>query len=319
MCDQCWCRTVDGKPWCERCIHHLKATGNNVALAVSFVVLSAYAASVLWRHPKWQLGEPVVFWSLYIAGTAVLASFFGTRKRRDQSRTIRDRNALSSAPPAHEGAQRRLLKLTRAPLLMASPVSGVWTSGILIACMIVVGVALPGILHLPRWVEVEIVLGAWWLLWAMCLTVLLYRGWRISNDHLLAKPSVPWDRDENALAPSRRDRDGCGCDGCDPTAGCSDGSCGEVVFEGLIVAVVLAAVALSAWVVVELVAPTLFFFAYVLVRNSLARVANDRHDCTHDILRALAWGAYWASLYIIPFILLLAAIHRLDHRLVQGH
>jgi hypothetical protein len=41
----------------------------------------------------------------------------------------------------------------------------------------------------------------------------------------------------------------------------------------------------------------------------LARVANDFHGCTGNLLRSLRWGAVWATLYTAPLALLVLAGH----------
>ena len=122
-----------------------------------------------------------------------------------------------------------------------------------------------GALHLPHWVEAELVLSLWWAGWAAVLTTLLYRGFRLSDDHVLAAPRFDW--------PSRRKTSE--ASGCDPV-GCIDlGGWGEALLGALLLVVTFAA----SWLVVELVVPALFFLSYLLVRGALARVTNDDHAC----------------------------------------
>jgi hypothetical protein len=169
--------------------------------------------------------------------------------------------------------------------------------------MIVVAIALPGLLSLPRWLETEAVVAAWWTSWTAVLTTLLYRGWRLSDDHVLAPARAPWRRSEkNQRTGGINDAALNGCD----LVGCGDaGGCGEVVLAAVAFGLILAAV----WLVIELALPALFFVAYVLVRSSLARVANDHHDCEGRLGRALLWAAIWASVYALPLALAIVAIH----------
>lgn len=124
-----------------------------------------------------------------------------------------------SQSSALDGRGRRVSKplhtaLARSLTLVASPLSGLWTSTLLIASMIVVALIVPHLLHLPRWIEAEWTVLVWWSIWATLLTLLLYRGWRISDDHVLALPRTIWN--DNAT-DSRRSK----FDWCDPTIGCS--------------------------------------------------------------------------------------------------
>lgn len=194
----------------------------------------------------------------------------GIRRVSPNERVIHDRVPPDNDMPSMGAPAGRRFRaaLRQATVIAASPVSGLWTSCLLMACMVGVAIAIPGILHLPKWVEAESVLFAWWLLWVLTLAILLYRGWRISDDHVLAKPRTPWSlRDTGAEPAGGRKRGG---PGCDPSSGCLEFGCSDGLVEGLAAILILAVVALGAWVFVELVAPALFFFVYFLVRNSLA-------------------------------------------------
>lgn len=116
---------------------------------------------------------------------------------------------------------------------------------------------------------------------------------------------VPWDRSRKG-SKSEALSDALSW-GCDPL-GCGDlTGCGETAFVLTLVAAILGAV----WLMVELAVPALFFLAYFLVRTSLARVANDHHDCESHLGRALGWGLVWASLYAAPLALVIFVAHRL--------
>jgi hypothetical protein len=84
-----------------------------------------------------------------------------------------------------------------------------------------------------------------------------------------------------------------------PDVGCYATGCSELAFVAATIAVVL----FAAWFVVELLVPALLFFAYLLVRGALARVANDDHGCEGRAGRALGWGIVWATLYTAPLAL----------------
>lgn len=301
LCESCWRRTVNRQPWCELCIHRLKSSGRSVAVAVLFVLLSVSAATTLWRgqvsHHQ-DLGLP--FWITYAVLTVAGAIWFGARKPRPMQVLVEPRQALAGNDAA-PGRSLRRSSVKASINLVASPLSGLWTSTLLTACMITVAFVVPRLLYLPRWVEAEWVVLVWWLLWVTLLTVLLYRGWRISDDHVLALPQRLWDDEapnptgEGAVPRWLRF-------GCDPTLGLGCGELGVAVL-------VVGALFFVSWFVIELVVPCLFFLAYFLVRSSLARVANDRHLCEGRIDKSLSLGLLWASLYAAPLATAIALTH----------
>jgi hypothetical protein len=83
---------------------------------------------------------------------------------------------LPPLPPSVSVGHPYRAALHRTAIILASPVSGRWTATLLIACMSVVAIALPGLLRLPRWIEAELVLASWWAGWAAVLTTPLYRA-----------------------------------------------------------------------------------------------------------------------------------------------
>src|SRR5262245_36246809 len=74
----------------------------------------------------------------------------------------------------------RLLKLPR--------LSGKATAVCLVGFFLATALLIPGVVRLPLWIDFQIVLGIWWATWLVVLTVLLYRGQRVSDDHQLGQP-----------------------------------------------------------------------------------------------------------------------------------
>src|SRR6476619_256049 len=64
----------------------------------------------------------------------------------------------------------------------AALASGRWSVVALVVCFIITAVLVPHAAHLPRWVEVELVIGGWWLVWVFALAYLLYRTCGVSDD-----------------------------------------------------------------------------------------------------------------------------------------
>jgi hypothetical protein len=165
---------------------------------------------------------------------------------------------------------------------------------LLLATMTASAVALPGLFHLPRWIEAEMVIGIWWVGWVVALTVLLHRGWRLSDDHVLTRPELPWSSDSG-----RRSSSWGWTEGCSYADGCAEGTA----------LLILVGVLVAAWLAVELVVPALFFLLYLLIRSALARAANDRHGCDGHLGRALLWGAAWATAYSVPLLIVVSVLH----------
>ena len=68
-----------------------------------------------------------------------------------------------------------------------------------VASVALVALLLPLSLQLPRWLEAEAVLLVWWALFAITLTTLLYRGWRLKDDPTYA---APWNKPSKASGGS---------------------------------------------------------------------------------------------------------------------
>jgi hypothetical protein len=187
--------------------------------------------------------------------------------------------------------------------VVASPVSGAKTAAIVALSMVLVGLAVPSVLNLPSLVEVELVVACWWLLWGGVGTVLLYRSFRVADDHVLARPRLPWAGDlfgKNLWEQQSRADGSClGCSGCFPS------------FELLVPFVILVVAFGLSWLMVEVVLPLVFFLVYLSVRAGLSAIANDDHDCQGHLGRALGWGFLWASVFVLPLAGTLALIRGL--------
>src|SRR4029077_9025632 len=97
--------------------------------------------------------------------------------------------------PRTSRSRTTLAESARLPL-----VSGKVSAGILVACLTLTAVLIiPLAKRFPPWIDFEIVLVGWWFVWVVALTLLLYRGNRISDDHELRGPR-DW------LAPFRNNR-----------------------------------------------------------------------------------------------------------------
>ena len=158
---------------------------------------------------------------------------------------------------------------------------------------------LPFAVHLPRWVEAEVVLAAWWLTWAVVLAVLAYRGRRLDETHRLELRGpfetsaaraieAPTTTSSPAAAPTRSrwyHELGSGLDG-------------ELLLFLIAVAIVIGIALAAAWVVVELAAPAVLFLAYLGIARARRRALAASHR--GEALRSGLHGAVWATAYVVP-------------------
>ncbi len=216
-------------------------------------------------------------------------------KRRSEPK-----NSVPNDPKATE--QRRLQRRQRLLALVRLPMaSGRVSAAVLFACLVATAVLVPMTLRLPAWIDIEIVLGLWWLIWVAALTVLLHAGRRLSDDHQLQKPRSWFGKDMwNFLDWVPAGNFSVGDEGCLGTLG---------LLLLLIVAIPL--LLLAIWFLVEIALPAIAFLTYFLVRGMLARVVNDRRGCKGDLPRALLWGGLWATLYTAPLAGLVWFVHRI--------
>jgi hypothetical protein len=187
---------------------------------------------------------------------------------------------------------KRLGRILRLPRL-----SGWASAAVLALCFLLTAVLVPFVFRLPAWLELEIVLATWWLIWCVALTSLLYTGALVSHDH---------------RAPSPRNWFSSGDAGwLDLGSGGFDVPGDESAIGCLLLLVVIILLPIIAWLLIEVALPFLAFFLYLLIRSMLAHVVNDRHGCQGRLGKALVWGVFWATLYVAPLMVIVWGIHRL--------
>jgi hypothetical protein len=180
-----------------------------------------------------------------------------------------------------------------APLAITKESAQRLTIGVL-AALAFTAAAVPFAVHLPRWIEAELVVGAWWAVWSVVLGVVAYRGSRVDDDHRpgrgrIAEPTGSDSPKWTWLFHGVSDGEGC-------------------LFALAILAIVGVAL-LGAWLVVELVAPAVFIVAYRTVVRALAKAhaANTRGD----VLRSALAGMGWAAFGTLPLALVVVIVHQI--------
>jgi hypothetical protein len=289
LCGECFRFFVDDAPACAACAFtDLHRERRRTSLAVTFVVL-ACGLSFLFAQKTGEVGIAV-----FAGVSAVIlggAGWLTTRSARPPN--VREREPDEAplgdealAPAAHPYRGR----LRRAALAAAPRVSATAVVGIVLASLGLAAVAAPAALDLPRWIEAEVAVGIFTLLFAGVLATLLYRGYRLKDDFTYF---APWNRAPVGAGKSSHGSSKSGCDF--GAAGCELGA-----VEGIGVILLLGVALLGAFLLVELVVPVAFLVFYGLIVRAIGAVAHDRHDCKDDLVRSVGWGLAWSALFSLP-------------------
>jgi hypothetical protein len=175
-------------------------------------------------------------------------------------------------------------------------VSGKWTVVLLLCCFLFTGALISLVMRLPKWLDFEIVIAIWWLLWVMILTKLLYKGEQVSDDHV-RKGARSWFNTTK-----------------DPDLSRYDGCWYGLDFEGWAVIFGLIAAVALVWFLIEIAIPIVFFMLYFLVRGMLARVVNDQWNCRGNVGLSALRGVIWATIYTVPLAFTVWIIHFIHAR-----
>jgi hypothetical protein len=326
LCNTCFVFTMGGRPACARCAYETATRPQRrFALAVFFVTFAGGLG--FWatrRYGLWpEQASSLVFGGVvaFVVG-GLIAATARSGSRKEVVRREDDEEPVS-APGAMDGSAHPYRASARRVMMAVSPrVSGKVTALVVVVSLFAAAVLVPASVRLPRWIEAEMVLGLWWVVLAVTLVVLLYRGFRLKDDLVYF---VPWDRpappgkDDGSKSPrSAGQKDlslgskpgGCVGDGCSGIGG--DG-CSSIDGEGAIVVVVvvvaLGTALCAAWVMVEIAMPLLFFLMYSVLMRAIRRAASDRRGCEGNLVKSLGSAVLWATIYILPIAALAWALH----------
>ena len=307
LCDACFRFRAGDAPACARCAYEIVTRPKRRrSLAIAFALTTwgvvAWAARHFGVHDDLYLFVLAALLGPVVAVAIALPTFLGQPKsveRRDEDEAPVESVVIEGGGSPFRAHARRIV-------LAASPrVSGTATAVIVGGSLIASAVLLPVSVHWPRWVEAEVVLGAWWLIVGTTLIALLYRGFRLKDDWVYFAPweTPPAPRSTKAGEPTSLasdkpksggggcgslDNSGCFLDGCD--GGCSGIGDGEGAIVVVLVAVALAIAFGAMWLFVEFALPVIFLLMYTLIHRAIARVANDRNGCENDLLKSLGYG-----------------------------
>jgi hypothetical protein len=321
FCDPCLTAMVEGLCACEGCADTERGrAGRPWGFAAVVLVVCATASFAFARAEIRATGEPS--WALYGLAFLIAIAFAGfivSRKRGGLRVVPRQPGEGGLNGPGEEargaGGPYRQAFFRAGPRRLP-PVSGRLTAFALVLSFAFCALAAPFALHLPRWVEVEIVFAAGWLVWTGVLAALLYRGGRVADDHRF-DPSN-WFRREGPTSSGGARRGGGGGSGGGWFDGLQIGDIGGVDGEGCLVvlgALLLAGGAiLTAWLLVELVIPALFTLTYLLLIRALKVATNDSTGCQGNVSASATRGVLYATLFMGPLLALAAAVHLVARR-----
>ena len=152
-------------------------------------------------------------------------------------------------------------------------------------CLVLAAVSIPLALRLPKVIEAEIVMGGWWLVWAITLSVLLYRGRPVADD-------ADWIGKGTHRFQGWLDMLGTPFEtGCLFDEGCATLLLAIIAFLLLGLAFIL---------LIEFVVPAIAILLFLSIGGMLARAVNDNHHCQRNLALSVLWGALWATVYVGP-------------------
>jgi hypothetical protein len=304
MCDACWQHVLADGPICLACVSFVRGKRSRaVSMAVAAVLIAGVLAFFASRHvPK----DVAVGIAIGVAVGALVAILLAIHRWRSSSADgppvrRRDEQDVVVAEPLAAGESPFRARLARVASGAIPRASALVTAMVIALSFVGTASLVPFALHLPRWERTEVVLAGWWLVGVTTLSALLFRGARLADDYAYR---APWDGLRGfGTSGGSRDKGSSGWTFADPS-GCADGG------EGFVIGLLLAAVALAAaWLVVELVAPLVFFLFYAIVVRAIGRVTRDNRGCERDFGRSMAWGTAWATLYLAPIAAAVWGLH----------
>jgi hypothetical protein len=303
VCDACAAFLVDALPACRPCAWRAARAGRprwDMAGACLLAGAGAEWAIVTAKRALDWSWAFVGFTGLVLLATAGHFLFPRGKKRVVAPRPMGASDLVEVE--AGDGPYRRAKVMVPAPRVAGF--SGRLAATFLFGSFVATALALPVSLSLPRWIEIEIVLGAWGLLLAGVLATFLFRGLRVDDDHKLTLDLGRREGVGNSggAGGSRWTR-------WNPFEILSGATDPEGCAVGLVVVILVVVVLAAAFLVVELVVPVAFFLAYWVIVRAVRRVMRDRHDCKRNLARSLGWASLWTAVYFGPFAGLVALAH----------
>jgi|GEM_PF-3454982 len=296
-------------------MHSRRALFAGVFTTMGLVVIALGTSRVLRTAAPPDRGDVLFHAGLLGVAVLVLGALLSLGRGGERAPLAQVRSSLpndDAAPPLDPRAMhpyRPTSPAAAAGAVTRGRISTRATLATLLGCMVFTALALPFALHFPRWIELEGVLTAWWLAWAVVLGVLAYRGRPLDASMDLAV-RAPWEgaASEASSGPEVPSRFRLRWADVFDVASVD----GEGCLFALALMVVVAIAFVAAFFVVELVAPVVFFVAYVGVARAMRRALTAGHRGSAGA--SAAHGVVWASLYVMPLMAVVAAAHYIAMR-----
>jgi hypothetical protein len=230
-------------------------------------------------------------------------------------------NVLSE--PARQGASRpvanRLAAMADVGGRARLPgVSGRWSAILLLVLFVAAAIILPLALHRSAWVEAEIVVAAWFVIWTAVLTWLGYSGRAVDEDWGgFQRPRRLFGREGGSSVGRSLPTDALpyvdlsGIDLPDFDGGGDGGGLGclGVILASAVVIAAVAAIVVLLYFTIGYVIPLVALALYTIVRAMLNHVAARGHVTRGDLALSFARGAIWAALYTAPLAVAILLLH----------
>ncbi len=255
-------------------------------MPISFVGLGGSILLLLAKNDVIGSSEVVVACVVLLLGGGGIFWYF-----HRESAPVERRDREAELPPEAQAAHPYRQRVRHVAMRLAPRISGKLTALAVGLPFVITAVLFPALLDIPRWAEMEAVLGSWWLIFSCVLAGLLYRGYRLRDDFLFVPP---WRRSfEGAKNPDKSCGNLGGCDGCGSTPDAEG-----IVF---LIALVVAALVLfgAAWLVAEIAMPMVMFLGYATITRALTQVAHDSHGCEGSLAKSLGWGVLWGGIVTV--------------------
>jgi hypothetical protein len=197
-------------------------------------------------------------------------------------------------------------------------VSGRSSAIFLLVLFVAVAVVLPLALHRSAWVEAEIVVAAWFVIWTVVLTWLGYSGRTVDEDWGgFRRPRRLFGRGGGSGPGSSLPVDALpyvdlsGVDLPDFDGGGDGGGLGclGVILASAVVIAAVATIVVLLYFTIGYVIPLVALALYTIVRAMLNHVAARGHMTQGNLALSSARGAIWAAVYTAPLAIAIWLLH----------
>ncbi len=298
MCESCYRNVVDGRPWCAGCVSLLAQPTSPfpyVAFAGLMSALFVYLTLRFTPNLSLSLGGAIALLPV-LTFCFTARRLFKKRERFRTSRVVHERQGAPMQQPIAGSPYRR--NLPRAVRALELPISGASSALLMFTALALSASLIPLVFRLPAWIEAELVVGAWWAIWSLTLSTLLFRGFRLARDLQLygedKKDEVARVGKESATLKKE------GASASDWLNLADVGTDAEGCLIAIGVIIVLGVLLSTGWIIAEIIIPLVVLFVFAMIVAALRRVARDRHDCQGNLGKSVLWGVFWATVYTAP-------------------